>query len=142
MARVIRRRGDRDTRPLRSVVRAQLERFLAVSPDGRTIPELRAFLVTQRPASRDTIARVLHQLVAEQLVLATDEPKWRRLARAAAFEHMRPARRRSPARGLRGRVHVLYVPTPALQAHVRSWFLMAPADAAPSPSTPEVSEVA
>ncbi|GAB1340921.1 hypothetical protein [Gemmatimonas sp.] len=84
-------------------MRAQLERLLAVSPDGRTIPELRAFLVTQRPASRDTIARVLHQLVAEHLVVATDEPKWRRVARAAAFDHARPVRRRQGARGLRGR---------------------------------------
>lgn len=123
-------------------MRAQLERLLAVSPDGRTIPELRAFLITQRPASRDTIARVLHQLVAEQLVSAIEEPKWRRLARAAAFDLMRPVRRRHGTRGLRGRVHVLYIPTAALQVRVRSWFLMTPDPEAPSSPSPVESEVA
>lgn len=138
-----RARAERDTRPLRTVVRAQLERFLAVSPDGRTIPELRAFLVTQRPASRDTIARVLHQLVAERLVLATDEPKWRRIARAAATDLTRPARRRRGDRGIRGRVHVLYVPTQALHERVRSWFLLLPESATtPTLVTPPAAEVA
>ncbi len=123
----------RDTRPLRPIVRTQLERLLAVSPDGRTITELRAFLVTQRPASRDTIARVLADLVAEALVHPTSEPAWRRRVRARLTA---PARR-----SLRGRAHVLYVPTRALHDRVRSWFLLeAPTDAS-AVSHPAHSEV-
>lgn len=108
----------RDTRPLRPVVRTQLERLLAISPDGRTMSELQSFLITQRPASRDTIARVLSDLVAEGLVGLTPEPRWRRLARGRTAGNERPS--------LRGRTHQLYTPTRALHDRVACWFTLSP----------------
>jgi hypothetical protein len=123
--RIEARGARRDTRPLRPIVRQQVERLLAVSPDGRTMAELQYFLVTQRPASRDTIARVLSDLVTETLVHVSTEPPWRRRARL---------RTRKP---LRGRAHHLYVPTRALHERVRSWFLLESAPAADSSPSPD-----
>ncbi len=107
----------RDTRPLRPIVRTQVERFLAVSPDGRTMTELRHFLVTQRPASRDTIARVLADLVTEGLALSTTEPTWRRIVRATLTSGSR-------RKVMRGRSHVLFTPTRALHDRVAAWFTL------------------
>lgn len=116
----------RDTRPLRPIVRAQLERLLAVSPDGRTLLEMRLFLVTQRPASRDTVARVLADMVAETLLTVQPEPAWRRRARAKIAGLPKQ----------RGRAHQLFIPTRALHDRVRSWFAVLPADASAPDSSP------
>lgn len=103
--RPIERPGDRrSTRPLRPKVRSAIAQILSVSPDGRTIPELQLFLVAQRPASRDTIARALEDLEREALVEAVDEPPWRRKAR----HHLVHGPRAAPQRG---RPHRLYKPT-------------------------------
>jgi hypothetical protein len=122
----------RDTRPLRPFVRAQLERLLAISPDGRTIAELRAFLVTQRPASRDTIARVLAELQREGLVEPQAEPAWRRRARVRLAVG---ATTTAARRATRGRTHTLYVPTRRLHDHLQAAARLAP-------STPDTREVA
>lgn len=113
----------RDTRPLRPFVRAQLERLLAISPEGRTIAELRAFLVTQRPASRDTIARVLAELHGEGLVDPQPEPAWRRRARVRLALGAAGATTR---RAVRGRTHTLYVPTRRLHDHLQAAARLAP----------------
>jgi hypothetical protein len=100
-------------------VRKQVIALMAISPEGRTMAELRAFLVTQRPASRDTVARVLAELVGEGLLHVAHEPAWRRRVRASIADRsvrQRPARRG----GLRGRSHQLFTPTRALHALVLS----------------------
>lgn len=114
--------ASRDTRPLRPAVRLQVERLLAVSPEGRTIEELRQFLVTQRPASRDTITRVLHELLAEGLISVCPEPIWRRKVRARLAH-------KPKHRALKGRTHQLFTPTRALHARVVTWFHLPAAEA-------------
>lgn len=111
--RPIERPGDRrSTRPLRPKVRSAITLILAVSPDGRTIPELQLFLVAQRPASRDTIARALEEMERDALIEVCDEPAWRRRARLRLVHGARDA-------PLRGRPHRLYVPTPLLAPTLR-----------------------
>lgn len=110
---------SRDTRPLRPLVRAQVVALMAISPEGRTLAELRAFLVTQRPASRDTVARVLTELVLGGLLAVEPEPAWRRRVRASIAD--RSIRRSgSTRRAMRGRTHQLFTPTRALHEYVQS----------------------
>lgn len=104
--------GKRDTSPLRPHVRRRVLWLLYASPEGVTVSELRTFLVTRRPASRDTIARVMQALLADGLVHITPEPAWRRRARARLAGVAR--------RPLRGRTHVLFTPTRALSALLRA----------------------
>ncbi len=107
----LRTRGPRDTRPLRPHVRDRMLWFLHASPEGVTIAEVLGFLLTRRPASRDTIARVLAELERDGLVETEAEPAWRRRARSLLASPVR--------RSLRGRPHVLFRPTRALHVLVR-----------------------
>lgn len=98
----------RDTRPLRPYVRAEVLNMMAISPEGRTVAELQTFLITQRPASRDTIARVLSSLVDQGLLAVCNEPAWRRRLRASLLAAALPRKAKGRRVDLRGRQHLLY----------------------------------
>lgn len=101
-------------RPLRPQVRVTVSALLAVSPDGRTLPELQLFLIAARPASRSTIQRALDELQAEGMVTTSPEPFWRRLARVRLLKTGRSSR----SKAAQGPTFRLYRATPSLRAHV------------------------
>jgi hypothetical protein len=108
---------------------------MAISPEGRTLAELRAFLVTQRPASRDTVARVLAELVAEGLLSVDAEPAWRRRVRASLVDRAMQRRTTSTTKArrgaLRGRSHQLFTPTRALHDRLASERVASPLSPSP-----------
>lgn len=120
----------------RSVIRPQVRQDLALllvaSPSGRTIEEMRSFLVTQRPASRATIERALDDMRLDGLVTVQPEPTWRRKARVRLTKH-------KAGTALRGRTHHLFHPTLALRQQIARQLTDAFPDApAHPPRSPEV----
>lgn len=116
----------RDTRPLRPYVRAEVLNMMAISPEGRTVAELQTFLITQRPASRDTIARVLSSLVDQGLLAVCNEPAWRRRLRASLLAASLPRKAKGRRVDLRGRQHLLYTPTEQLHVELTRTRTLAP----------------